>query len=464
MTRHFQSGQHPDADQISAFVDHALPAHEEQQMLAHLADCADCRETVALSLPVIESAPAAVKKSRPWLSGFRVLLPATAIALAVVLIYVHHATKSEERGGGTSPPEVAMEQPLPPANGAKNSPHAAGGGGGSTSLGDRVLEATGKAARAQATAPRKSQEVAEGNRLAAPEALAGPALHLPGGALSISAVTRGRQVLAIDDRNELFLSEDGGNSWIAVQIPWKSKAVKAELVSYQAPAAGGAFGAGFGAGRGASILDTPDAVKLKEQNSLRQELKGSYQVPASAGAQSAATPAPAATPRPTLTPPVPGATPGPEVSLTGVITDRSGAVIPAASVTVRNPANDAPRTAVAGADGRYRIDGLPTGTYQLEAEARGFNSTKIAAVKVDSSPLNTEDVTLNVGAATETVTVESSAQQIEPKSPRLGDQSVTRKQKSSSAVALVRPAPVFAITTDTGEHWISQDGTHWQHR
>ena len=37
MSEALQFGQHPDADQISAFVEQALPAHEREQMLGHMA-------------------------------------------------------------------------------------------------------------------------------------------------------------------------------------------------------------------------------------------------------------------------------------------------------------------------------------------------------------------------------------------------------------------------------------------
>ena len=71
-----QLGQHPDADQLNAFVEHALPAHEREQTLAHLAGCAECREIVALSLPPLEEAPVVEADSvakagfGKWFSGW----------------------------------------------------------------------------------------------------------------------------------------------------------------------------------------------------------------------------------------------------------------------------------------------------------------------------------------------------------------------------------------------------------
>ena len=53
MSETLQSGRHPDADQISAFVESALPAYEREQVLDHLAVCTECRAIVALSLPEV---------------------------------------------------------------------------------------------------------------------------------------------------------------------------------------------------------------------------------------------------------------------------------------------------------------------------------------------------------------------------------------------------------------------------
>lgn len=58
---------HPDADLLTAFGERSLPEPERTGVLAHLALCADCREIVALALPVTESvATASVAVRRPW--------------------------------------------------------------------------------------------------------------------------------------------------------------------------------------------------------------------------------------------------------------------------------------------------------------------------------------------------------------------------------------------------------------
>ena len=87
MSELIQSGQHPDADQLSAFVEQALPAYEREQTLAHLADCADCRAIVALSLPPLDEEPALQPEParRPWLSGWNLAWPAAGLA-ALILV------------------------------------------------------------------------------------------------------------------------------------------------------------------------------------------------------------------------------------------------------------------------------------------------------------------------------------------------------------------------------------------
>ncbi|HEY2457651.1 MAG TPA: zf-HC2 domain-containing protein [Candidatus Acidoferrum sp.] len=49
MSELLHPGQHPDADQVSAFAEGVLPGHERAEMLAHLAECADCRQIVFLA-------------------------------------------------------------------------------------------------------------------------------------------------------------------------------------------------------------------------------------------------------------------------------------------------------------------------------------------------------------------------------------------------------------------------------
>ena len=93
----------------------------------------------------------------------------------------------------------------------------------------------------------------------------------------------------------------------------------------------------------------------------------------------------------------------------GTVTDQTGAVIPGATVTVKT-SNDIPvASGTTLANGIYLIPDLFPGFYTVQVSARGFVSFTMREVEVSSATLTTVDVTLTVGAATETVTVEAAA-------------------------------------------------------
>jgi hypothetical protein len=122
MSELLQSGQHPDADQLSAFMEQALPAHERGDVLAHLALCSDCRATVALALPpaAVPQRPVAETARRAWFSfwfsswpsSWIVFVPAAVAvaALALFIVYINRPAKNRLAG----PVQMAVSQP--PAN------------------------------------------------------------------------------------------------------------------------------------------------------------------------------------------------------------------------------------------------------------------------------------------------------------------------------------------------------------
>lgn len=96
-------------------------------------------------------------------------------------------------------------------------------------------------------------------------------------------------------------------------------------------------------------------------------------------------------------------------SLQGAITDPSGGAIPGATVVLSNNESKIERTAVTGVQGEYRFLALPPGTYTLVVSAKGFaRSTQNALQLLVNSPA-TVNISLKVGAATESITVSSEA-------------------------------------------------------
>lgn len=88
---------HPDADMLTAFAERALPASEQAVVLEHLARCGDCREVVALAVPmeVVESAGAGVRLHSRWrwpvLRGAVVAAGVIAVAAVGIYRYEHRA-------------------------------------------------------------------------------------------------------------------------------------------------------------------------------------------------------------------------------------------------------------------------------------------------------------------------------------------------------------------------------------
>ena len=101
--------------------------------------------------------------------------------------------------------------------------------------------------------------------------------------------------------------------------------------------------------------------------------------------------------------------------LTGSIYDASGASVAGAKVTLKNSDTGAERTMQSTDAGTYRFAALPVvGTYTLRVEHEGFRAAKVSGVVISVGLTNTVDVHLDIGSASETVTVEAGAELVTP--------------------------------------------------
>ena len=96
-----------------------------------------------------------------------------------------------------------------------------------------------------------------------------------------------------------------------------------------------------------------------------------------------------------------------KASIQGTAMDSKGGVIVGAKVTATNVATGATREAVTSPEGFYRISNLPPGSYTVKVEAPGFKTSVSNNVEVQAETPRGLDVTLDVGAVTETVEVSS---------------------------------------------------------
>lgn len=95
----------------------------------------------------------------------------------------------------------------------------------------------------------------------------------------------------------------------------------------------------------------------------------------------------------------------PTGAIEGAVTDPQGAIVAGATVLARNTTTGFSRTATTGDDGRYRITQLPPGIYELKVTRQNFKSSVLLEIKVDVGQAVPIDVKLEVGGASETVTV-----------------------------------------------------------
>ena len=100
-------------------------------------------------------------------------------------------------------------------------------------------------------------------------------------------------------------------------------------------------------------------------------------------------------------------------TILGTISDSTGAVIPGATITMRNVGTGITRTANTDAAGRYRAPQLPLGDYEITAEMPGFQSVDRSGVTLTVGREAEVDFTLQVGAVTERITVTGEAPLIE---------------------------------------------------
>jgi Carboxypeptidase regulatory-like domain len=107
-------------------------------------------------------------------------------------------------------------------------------------------------------------------------------------------------------------------------------------------------------------------------------------------------------------------------SIQGVITDPTGAVIPGATVVATNVATGVKTTRQTTATGFYVLSPLPPGEYSVSVSATGFQSLIQGKVIVDALGTVGLNLTLQIGATTDTVTVDAAPAQLSTADARLG--------------------------------------------
>ena len=114
-------------------------------------------------------------------------------------------------------------------------------------------------------------------------------------------------------------------------------------------------------------------------------------------------------------------------TLTGSVRDTSGGAIPGVEVTAVNATTNLSETSITNDVGNYTLPNLPNGTYTLRAVLTGFREAVTEGVTVNAGTVVRQNIVLQVGQITETVTVSSAATVLKTDSADVSSQLETRE-------------------------------------
>ncbi len=107
-------------------------------------------------------------------------------------------------------------------------------------------------------------------------------------------------------------------------------------------------------------------------------------------------------------------------TLQGTVTDSKGAVLPNATVVVRNRNTSTERTTQTDSDGNYQVAALPVGVYTVEVRVEGFKTQVADQVRLEVAKTAVQNFQMDVGAISEQVLVSSDVPVIETATTSVG--------------------------------------------
>jgi len=117
-----------------------------------------------------------------------------------------------------------------------------------------------------------------------------------------------------------------------------------------------------------------------------------------------------------LTQPLPGQTTVGTGSIVGTVSDRSGAIVEGALVTITKIATGQTISLITNSSGSFNSGALIPGNYQTQISAKGFSSVEVSTIVLVGNTA-TENVTLPVGQETHVVEVQSSEIRVNTEQP-----------------------------------------------
>jgi hypothetical protein len=147
---------------------------------------------------------------------------------------------------------------------------------------------------------------------------------------------------------------------------------------------------------------------------------------------------------------------GGNVAISGTVTDATGAVLPGAKVTVTQKNTSTTRTIVTNGTGQFNVTSIPPATYSVEVEAQGFKRY-VQDVVLLADQIRDMDIHLQVGEASQQVTVEESSVQVNIVSQELSQviessrvSDLPLNGRNAADLTLLVPGAVSAIANNSG--------------
>src|ERR1700704_6066633 len=152
-------------------------------------------------------------------------------------------------------------------------------------------------------------------------------------------------------------------------------------------------------------------------------------------------------------------------TLSGTVTDPSGAVVPQATMTIKNVATGITRSNTTSTAGFYSAPNLLPGVYEVKAEAQGFSSKIQTGVNLTVGEQQVLNFTLQVGQMSQTVEVNTEAPNVDLASSSisatvnsttvrelpLNGRSWTDLATLQPGVTSIQTQPTFATGPDRGD-------------
>src|SRR6266852_1480581 len=112
---------------------------------------------------------------------------------------------------------------------------------------------------------------------------------------------------------------------------------------------------------------------------------------------------------------------GVTASISGTVTDASGAAVAGATVTATNVDTGIATTQSTNGQGYYSFQSLPLGKYTIDVQQKGFKQYQKTGLVLDVNDALVVDVPLQVGQSTEKIVVESDALHVETSNTQMGE-------------------------------------------